>query len=271
MNTQENQIESFLERNNPKRVIFPNIVDMATWKKKYKVDESVKVFICTGGYPDIKRALKKRGWVENKDASSPCFDLKWVLKSKDIDHNTLSDTQLVNHFNKAAAITTKVGLCHNLKNLIWFNNVDIDTFYPRCFDLAMQEDLDDFVQEFKAVKAEAYVKVFVKEMRATMGEKPSSVSDKILKTALKVCEKRLRDLDDLIDDPNAFTALVTDDEWAILGADELNIESLAKQKHENWLAKNEVMQQEKKKQEKKAKKKKKPKKHADDDEYNNYE
>jgi hypothetical protein len=94
------------------------------------------------------------------------------------------------------------------------------------------------------------VKIFVKEMRESMGDKPSTVSDKILKTALKVCEKRLRDLDDLIDDPQAFNQLVTDDEWAILGADELNTESLAKQKHENWMAKNEVMQTEKKKREK---------------------
>lgn len=216
-----------MERNNPKRVIFPNITDLATWKRKYKVDDNVRVFICTGGYPDIKKALKRRGWVENKDPSSPCFDFKWVLKGKDIDHNTLNDSQIVNHFNKATAITTKVGLCHNLKNLIWFNNVDIDTFYPRCFDLAIQEDLDDFTEEFKAIKAESYVKVFVKEMRETSGEK-SSVPDKVLKVALKVCEKRLRELDDLIDDPNAFTALVTDDEWAVLGADELNAESLAK-------------------------------------------
>ncbi len=56
-------LESFLERNNPKKVIFPNITDLATWKKKYKVEDDVKVFICTGGYPDIKKALKKRGWV----------------------------------------------------------------------------------------------------------------------------------------------------------------------------------------------------------------
>jgi hypothetical protein len=78
------------------------------------------------------------------------------------------------------------------------------------------------------VKAESYVKTFVKEMRESMGDKPSTVTDKILKTALKVCEKRLRDLDDLIDDPNAFTSLVTDEEWNILGADELTIETLAK-------------------------------------------
>ncbi len=147
----------------------------------------------------------------------------------------------MNHFNKAAAITTKVGLCHNLKNLIWFNNVDIDTFYPRCFDLALQEELEDFIQEFKAVKAESYVKIFVKEMRESKGEK-TTVPDKVLKIAMKVCDKRLKELDELIDDPNAFASLVTDEEWKVLGQDELNLETLAQKKHEDWLAKNEVMQ-----------------------------
>ncbi len=168
------QDPTFLERNNPKRTVFPAIVDMATWKRKNRVDDATKVFICLGGYPDVKKALKKRGWVENKDPLSPCFDLKWTLKSKDIDHNTLSDTQLVNHFNKAAAITTKVGLTHNLNNLIWFNNIDIDTFYPRCFDLAVQEELDDFISEFKALKAETIVKTFVRELRENKGEADST-------------------------------------------------------------------------------------------------
>lgn len=262
--TQDPQLDDFLKRNKPKEVVFTNITDLVTWKKKFKVDDESKIFICTGGYPDIKKALKKRGWIQNKDPSSPCFDFKWVLKSKDIDHNQLNDNQLVNHFNKAAAITTKVGLCHNLKNLIWFNNVDIDTFYPRCFDLAIQEELEDFIQEFKAVKAEGYVKIFVRELRETQGASSPNVPANLLKVALRVCEKRLRDLDDLIDDPSAFQELVTDEEWRILGADELNFETLAQKKHDDWLAKNEVMQAEKRKQEKakeeKEKKKKKKKK-----------
>ena len=110
---------------------------MKTWKKKHQVDEQTKVFIVSGGYGFLKKALRKRGWVENKDPDSPCFDLKWTLRSKDIDHNALKPGQLVNHFPKASAITTKVGLMHNLKNLIWFNNIDIETFYPRCYDLAL--------------------------------------------------------------------------------------------------------------------------------------
>ena len=60
---------------------------MPTWKKKNRVDEDTKVFIVRGGYGDDKRALKKRGWVENKDKDSICFDLKWTLKTKDIDTN----------------------------------------------------------------------------------------------------------------------------------------------------------------------------------------
>lgn len=165
---------------------------------------------------------------------------------------------MVNHFTKAAAITTKVGLCHNLKNLIWFNNVDIDTFYPRCFDLAIQEDLEDFIQEFKSVKAETYVKIFIREMRESLGNKPSTITPHVLKVAMKVSEKRLRDLDDLIDDPQAFSSLVTDEEWEVLGADELNIETLAQKKHQDWMAKNEM--QNKKKEVEKKKKKKKSKK-----------
>jgi hypothetical protein len=54
------------------------------------VEEDTKVFIVSGGYGFLKKSLKKRGWVENKDHNSPCFDLKWTLKSKDINHSELN-------------------------------------------------------------------------------------------------------------------------------------------------------------------------------------
>ena len=129
---------------------------------------------------------------------------------------------------------------HNLKNLIWFNNVDIDTFFPRCFDMGLQEETDDFLQEFKAVKAESYLKIYIREMRESYlakGEAVTSVQSNVLKVALKVCEKRTKDLDEMIDDPTAFQALVSDDEWKILGADELNDKTLAQKKHSDWMKK----------------------------------
>lgn len=135
---------------------------MATWKKKNRVEPETNVFIVRGGYGDVKRALKGRDWVENKDKESPCFDFLWTLKNCDIVHSELAPNQIVNHFSTATSITTKVGLTHSLKNLIWFNAVDIDTFYPRCYDLAITEELDDFIQEFKQVKAVSYIKIYVR-------------------------------------------------------------------------------------------------------------
>ena len=134
---QDAQLAQFIKRNVPKIKVLLNITDMKEWRKRNKLDDKTKVFIVKGGYGDIKRALKARGWVENKDKSSPCFDLKYTLKTSDIDFDNLQPGQIVNHYSKTTSITRKVGLTHSLKNLIWFNNVDVDTFYPRCFDLGL--------------------------------------------------------------------------------------------------------------------------------------
>lgn len=202
-----------MERNMPKLKVFANITDMKTWKKKNKVEEETKIFIVSGGYGFLKKSLRKRGWVENKDPNSICFDLKWTLKSKDIDHNNLSLNQLVNHFPKAQAITTKVGLMHNLKNLIWFNNIDIETFYPRCYDLTLPDEQDDFAQEYMATKAETFLKKYIRELRETAqnedGEIKTTVKEKMIKIAMSVCERRLKDLNEMIDDPKAFEMLVS--------------------------------------------------------------
>jgi len=80
------------------------------------------------------------------------------------------------------------------------------------------------------VKAESYLKIYVREMRESFienGSANTTVKSNVLKVAFKVCEKRTKDLDELIDDPTAFQALVSDEEWKILGADELNDKTLA--------------------------------------------
>ena len=47
-----------------------------------RLQPDTQVFIVTGGYGGIKKALYARGWVQNPDPTSPCFNLKWVLQSK---------------------------------------------------------------------------------------------------------------------------------------------------------------------------------------------
>eukprot|EP01022_Parablepharisma_sp_SALTPOND_P001103 TRINITY_DN1055_c0_g1_i2.p2 TRINITY_DN1055_c0_g1~~TRINITY_DN1055_c0_g1_i2.p2 ORF type:complete len:1006 (+),score=166.16 TRINITY_DN1055_c0_g1_i2:6008-9025(+) len=226
----QKQHEDFIARNIiQKKCDLTGITDITLWKKKQKLDESTKVFIIMGGYPDIKRALKKRGWVENKQKRSVCFDLKWTLKAKHIDYSGLLENQIVNHFEKNTLITTKAGLCRNLRNLIWYSNVDIDTFYPRCFDLADPAELADFKEEFKTLKAECILKEFIRS-----GAKISTIGEERLVIALNICEKRLRDIDDILDEPSPDLALVAEEEWEILGNDELSPEALAKKKHEAW-------------------------------------
>ena len=162
----------------------------------------------------------------------------------------MQDTQVCNHFEKSTNLTTKVGLCKNLKNLIWFNNVDIDTFFPRCFDVSELTDAEEFMTYFRLLKAECVLKQFI------AGE---PVPDIRIEAAISVCTKRLKNLDEIIDDPHSNVwELVSGKEWAVLSQDSMSLEELKKIKHEKWIQKldKEYNQQPKKK--KKNKKNNKP-------------
>ena len=80
------------------------------------------------------------------------FDLKWSLKSSDLEHGKLSKNQIVNRFEKTGNLTRKSGLCKSLRNLVWFRNVNVESFYPKCYDLSETTDFYDFIEEFKTVK-----------------------------------------------------------------------------------------------------------------------
>lgn len=96
-----------------------------------------------GGYGTLRKALVDRGWFENPDRYSPVFDLKFAIRSD--NPAELKDFQITNHFAKNNVITTKVGLCRSLKQLVWWTDeAAVDSFFPRCFDLTDQEELPDF-------------------------------------------------------------------------------------------------------------------------------
>ena len=94
----------------------------------------------------------KRGWIENPDENSLSFDFKWSLKIKDIEYSKLKDNQIANHFEKNSCLTSKVGICRNIKNLIFSNSVDISNFYPKCYDLEDSLEFEDFIEEFKITR-----------------------------------------------------------------------------------------------------------------------
>ena len=131
-----------------------------------RVEKGQKVFIIKGGYHDVRRAMEKRGWFQNPDVESPCFDFKWCLRIKDINQDTLDNHQIVNHFSKNAIFTTKAGLTQSLKNLVW-NAVDVHDFYPRCYDLRQPDEMEDFIQDYKQVRACNLLKIYAREIRSS--------------------------------------------------------------------------------------------------------
>ncbi len=135
----------------------------------------------------------------------------------------------MNHFSNNTKLTTKVGLSYSLRNLNWFNNIDIDSFFPKCYDLSNTEDCEEFKHTFKLLKAEAILKRFVEK---------EQISIDIVETALKVTERRILSLDDLLDWKIHLDCLISDKEWEKIGYDELSAEDWVKKTYESWLKKN---------------------------------
>ena len=51
----------------------------------------------------------------------------------------------------------------NLKNMIWYSAADVDTFYPRWYNLKIPEEYDDFILDYKLTKAEGVVKKYMSQ------------------------------------------------------------------------------------------------------------
>ena len=196
---------------------FPHVTDLNEWKKKNRLVDGERVFIVTGGYPELKKALRERGWVQNPDSSSPCFDLKYTLQGREVDYDHLLEFQMVNHFQKNGVITTKLGLTKSLRNSTWMNDVSQDNFYPKCYDLNDEADNAGFELEFKICKALSIMKIYAHSSKARKekGKQEKNLIEDLkcrTEVAITVCLKNIEDIDEVIDKKKA-PKVVTDKEW----------------------------------------------------------
>uniref|UniRef100_A0A8C5T080 Uncharacterized protein n=1 Tax=Malurus cyaneus samueli TaxID=2593467 RepID=A0A8C5T080_9PASS len=72
----------------------------------------------------------------------------WTLRLGGIDRELLQRIEMVNHHPGAHALNTKVGgLCQSLKNSSCFEQVDLNSFFPRCYRLGIVEEQEAFIGE----------------------------------------------------------------------------------------------------------------------------
>ena len=99
--------------------------------------------------------MVEHDWVENEESkenfTSQAFDFAYFLRARDVFRISLAPNQQVNHIFGQGSLTTKVGLTHNMKNLVWKHNMDIGRVFPQSFDISdsNSEEFKDFREEFK--------------------------------------------------------------------------------------------------------------------------
>jgi hypothetical protein len=87
----------------------------------------------------------------------------------------LASFQYVNHILGAKALTTKVGLTHMMKNLIWQHDRDINETFPQSYDLTdlRSDETMSFREDFKFNQVISFVKQalhFTKKQTEAMRE-----------------------------------------------------------------------------------------------------
>ncbi|XP_072328870.1 uncharacterized protein [Scyliorhinus torazame] len=159
----------------------------------------------------------------------------FFLWTNGTDAQNLQKDQIFNHFVGAGSFTTKAGLCVNLRNFQWFNGVNPDTFFPRCYRIAVEEEKQSFIEDFRMTAARSILKWVVElKKKSDMANKGhdwrertsrSSVMEafhrhtqkkggvvpvQLVETALRACEEYLnamdhKDIDVSLDTPPAVT------------------------------------------------------------------
>jgi len=75
--------------------------------------------------------------------------LRWSVADSVADRQHLRPEEFFNHFGNNRALTTKVGLATTLAQYAASQRIDVDTFFPRCYDLSQRNDREDFVLDFR--------------------------------------------------------------------------------------------------------------------------
>ncbi|XP_066519650.1 tubulin monoglycylase TTLL3 isoform X2 [Hoplias malabaricus] len=208
---------------------------------KAQVDKAVKerkVFSIDGPYPVIRTALKARGWVERRlprHAPQGCRhgdqDAEGMEEADSDDDDGAERGQDKESDGTDDMSDLMVGLCTSLRNLLWYDSTDPDSFFPRCYRLGAEDEKHAFTEDFRRTACTSLLRYVVEraegEGEDTTGElynvkhsqgvhnqrKPqakSKLGAGLIDTALYVCQEYLnsrehKDIDVALDSPPSLS------------------------------------------------------------------
>ncbi|XP_053724365.1 tubulin monoglycylase TTLL3 [Synchiropus splendidus] len=131
----------------------------------------------------------------------------WTTRQDFMEQRSLRSDQATNHFANSGTFTTKVGLCVNLRNLQWFDTVDPDTFFPRCYKLGAADERQAFIDDFRRTACSSLLTYVVESSKRSRDETQvqphkhkkltshAVVGLEVIHKALEVCEEFLDNLE----------------------------------------------------------------------------
>ncbi|XP_031758621.1 tubulin monoglycylase TTLL3-like [Xenopus tropicalis] len=125
-------------------------------------------------------------------------NLLWIPKSETLDYSTLSQDQIINHFQSSKCFTTKAGLCTLVEDVHWFTDVDPNSFIPRCYRLREIYDREKFIDDFRQTAARGILKRVSNSDPKWLAEKTTdkgSVHTDIILKSIEICETYLNQLE----------------------------------------------------------------------------
>ncbi|XP_064311729.1 tubulin monoglycylase TTLL3 [Phalacrocorax carbo] len=150
----------------------------------------------------------------------------WTNRCGAVDCQLLQQDQVVNHYARVGAFTTKEGLCLNLRNLPWFDQADPDTFFPRCYRLGAADERQAFIEDFRLTAARSLLKMALEragdvlvgtEQSLKSGEGPAGpgllLPPQLVEEALQVCEQHLGSLQHQDIDGDSPAPCMTATDW----------------------------------------------------------